>query len=237
MPQSFQGSIRWGATGLTPAEVLVRKIHEKNIYEGFPHDSFPFDPQGWQSTSPIFRRLFDELKPQLVVELGTWKGASALHMCEIAAGLRLVPFTLICVDTWLGGSWHWLERRDPGAFASLNCSHGYPTLYAQFLANVLKSGFHRNIVPFPNTTDAAARFFKTAQLQQVDLIYVDASHMYEAVLSDLRNWWPFIRSGGAMFGDDFTPGYPGVERAVNEFCADQGLHFDVEGEKWLIRKP
>ena len=36
-----------------------------------------------------------------------------------------------------------------------------------------------------------------------DWIYVDALHTHNAVLSDLRAWWPKLRPGGLLSGDDY----------------------------------
>ena len=36
-----------------------------------------------------------------------------------------------------------------------------------------------------------------------DWLYIDALHTYEAVLADLRAWWPKLRKGGLMSGDDY----------------------------------
>jgi predicted O-methyltransferase YrrM len=178
------------------------------------------------------------IRPHVVVELGTWKGASALHMCDLATELGLVPFTLICVDTWLGGTWHWLNRQDPNAFAGLGCRHGFPSVYYQFLANVMHLGHKDKVVPFPNTTEIASRFFKTVGAPPVDLLYIDAGHYFDDVLSDLRNWWPLVRPGGIVFGDDISANFPGVEQAVRSFCGEMHLpSFDVQGEKWVLKKP
>ena len=222
----------------TPAQILSRQIHERDIYAGFPHHEFTLDVQGWHSEVPIFRTLMASAKPRIVVELGTWKGASALHMCELASELGLDPFTLICVDTWLGGTWHWLNRKDPNGFAGLGCRHGFPSLYYQFLANVAHTGHQDKVVPFPNTTEIASRFFKTVRGLEVDLLYIDAGHYFEDVFSDLRNWWPLVRPGGTIFGDDFSANFPGVEQAVRRFCGEMHLpSFEVQGEKWVLMKP
>ncbi len=222
----------------TPAQVLCRQLHQGDIYAGFPHHEFPLDVQGWHSEVPIFRTLIASVRPRIVVELGTWKGASALHMCALASELGLAPFTIICVDTFLGGTWHWLNRQDPNAFAGLGCRHGFPSLYYQFLANVVHLGHQDKVVPFPNTTANASRFFKAMGGPQPDLVYIDAGHYFEDVVADLRNWWPLVRAGGAVFGDDFSPNFPGVEQAVRSFCDEMRLApFQVEGEKWILRKP
>jgi len=37
-----------------------------------------------------------------------------------------------------------------------------------------------------------------------DFIYVDARHDYKGVLQDLTHWWPKLRKGGIMAGDDYV---------------------------------
>ncbi len=93
------------------------------------------------------------------------------------------------------------------------------------------------MVPFPNTTDVGAEFFRSIGFGDVDLLSIDAAHTYEAVYADIRNWWPLVRSGGTFFGDDFIPHYAGVERAVRRFCQEHRLPFETDREKWIIRKP
>jgi predicted O-methyltransferase YrrM len=218
------------------ADELCRRIHRGDIYGGFPFQDYSIDLQGWNSESPVFRRLMEELRPSVIVELGTWKGGSALHLCELADELGLEQTMIVCVDTWLGGAWHWIEDRTREGFPSLACAHGYPRLYAQFLANVMHLGQQRRIVPLPNTTEAAAEILRESGLGPIDLLYIDASHTEEAVYADLKAWWPLVRVGGIVFGDDFIDAYPGVERAVRRFAADQGLEFEVSREKWIVRK-
>jgi hypothetical protein len=50
-----------------------------------------------------------------------------------------------------------------------------------------------------------------------DIIYIDASHDYESVKTDILSWFPKLKTGGIICGDDYITGWPGVVRAVNEF--------------------
>lgn len=59
----------------------------------------------------------------------------------------------------------------------------------------------------------------------LDFVFVDGDHSYEAVLSDLRNYYPKLRVGGFLLGDDFA--CVGVARAVVDFCNEKGLEFEV----------
>ena len=36
-----------------------------------------------------------------------------------------------------------------------------------------------------------------------DWLYIDARHTYDAVMADLRAWWPKLRPGGLLSGDDY----------------------------------
>ena len=64
---------------------IMSLLHQTNPYEDFDFKALPFDAHGWGGQSPAFRELITQLKPRLILEVGTWKGASAL---EMAAALR-----------------------------------------------------------------------------------------------------------------------------------------------------
>ena len=57
---------------------------------------------------------------------------------------------------------------------------------------------------------------------QADAIYIDGSHDYHDCATDLRDYWPLVRHGGVLFGDDYQA-WPGVTRAVDEFVAQHRL--------------
>ena len=65
----------------------MRMLHKANPYEGFDFRSLPFDAHGWGQQSAAFRELISQAKPRLIVEVGTWKGASALEMATAARTL------------------------------------------------------------------------------------------------------------------------------------------------------
>lgn len=49
-----------------------------------------------------------------------------------------------------------------------------------------------------------------------DIIYLDASHDYESVMNDIKCWYPKVKPGGFLCGDDYVRGWPGVVKAVDE---------------------
>lgn len=60
-----------------------------------------------------------------------------------------------------------------------------------------------------------------------DFIYIDASHLYQDVLDDLRAFYPKIKKGGCIAGHDYGLTFPGVIKAVNEFCKEYNLDIDI----------
>jgi predicted O-methyltransferase YrrM len=88
------------------------------------------------------------------------------------------------------------------------------------------------IEPVPNTSKDAVPFVPMA-----DLIYIDADHTYLGVREDLINYWPKVKEGGIIFGDDYmlksdgpreSDGYqPEVARAVDEFVRANKLSVNI----------
>jgi len=135
------------------------------------------------------------LKPRTVVELGSWFGSSTMF---IASQLQS-DCTLYAVDTWQGSPEH---------FTNPEWSQLLSTLYVQFLSNIKHKNLAHIIVPLRMTTQEAARDLEV----KPDLVYVDAAHEEDAVYRDIMDWYPKLKAGGIMCGDDWS--YPSVVRAV-----------------------
>ncbi len=84
----------------------------------------------------------------------------------------------------------------------------------------------------------------------LDVVYVDGNHQYQYVLRDLEVWYPKLKEGGLMIGDDFDFGggalidgkWGGaqscqVKRAVEDFCKARGLNYYVIDGNFVIHKP
>lgn len=182
--------------------------------DGFTSFIYPDDRHGWGSDSLVFRDLIMRLRPELIIEVGTWKGASAIHMADICAELDL-PTKILCIDTWLGAAEFWTDLDDPDRYQSLKRIYGYPSVYYQFVSNVKRAEHEDRILAFPQTSLIAGRLLKSWGVQ-ADLIYLDASHDYDDVFADMRVYWPLVRKGGVLFGDDYTT-WADVKRAADAF--------------------
>lgn len=211
---------------------VMRLLHHNNPFEAFDFQSLPFDAHGWGGQSPAFRELITQFKPRLIIEVGSWKGASSLEMAEQIRGLGLST-RIVCVDTWLGALEFWTDQSDPQRYLSLQLRHGYPAVYYQFLANVCHKGFQDLIVPFPQTASTAAVWFRCFGIN-ADMIYLDASHEEEDVYQDLRNYWEIVSSAGIIFGDDYS--WDGVRLAVERFANEEKRKISFVSDKWIIHK-
>lgn len=211
---------------------VMNALHPISPYSGFDPSDYPQDLQGWGSVDPVFRILISELRPKLIIEVGTWKGASAIHMASLCREFGMET-RIICVDTWLGSPEHALGQR-PEWRESLQNRHGYPQLYFTFLSNVVRSGVARWIVPLPNSSDNAAVILKEKGLL-ADLIYIDGAHEEDAVYRDLCNYWELLTPGGALVGDDYVT-WPGVQHAAARFTGEHGVKLEDFGDKFVVRR-
>lgn len=217
------------------AEALMDRLLLENPYTGFPVGSVEPDLQGWHSGHPVFRAVLEVLRPAVVVEVGTWKGGSAIHMATEAKALKLNT-GIICVDTWLGSPEHIRNPKRNRWMPSLKLQNGYPTIYRTFLANVIEKGCTDIIIPFPATSDNAAVVLKQSKVR-AKLVYIDAAHEYEPVMRDLTHYWEdILEPGGLLIGDDYGAGWAGVTQAANEFAAQRGIELlEVKG-KYVLAK-
>ena len=72
-----------------------------------------------------------------------------------------------------------------------------------------------------------------------DLIYIDGDHTYEGCLSDIENWYPKVKKGGFLTGDDYirTVDPVGivyeVKKAVGHFALKNNLEvYEIPGNEW-----
>ncbi|MCJ2041672.1 class I SAM-dependent methyltransferase [Methylobacterium sp. J-059] len=213
---------------MTRNEILAALWHGQDPFTNPPTTLRPLDLQGWRSQHVFLEDAVRQWRPSVVVEVGTWKGASAVHMAKAMAA-HGVTGTVIAVDTWLGAVDHWT---DAGLFTELATEHGYPSLYRTFLANVLREGLAERVVPLPLDSVNAAELMRLRGVE-ADVVHLDAGHEEASVAADLAAWWSVLRPGGLFIADDYDSSggrFPGVQRAVDAFC---NLH--RIGNRWELR--
>lgn len=84
----------------------------------------------------------------------------------------------------------------------------------------------------------AASLFSDAYF---DLIFVDGDHTYDGVRADIEAWWPKLKPGAVMCGDDYSKARFGVKKAVDDFAWNKKLnltfaHKIPEYPIWVLYK-
>ncbi|MEM8662609.1 MAG: class I SAM-dependent methyltransferase [Pseudomonadota bacterium] len=85
------------------------------------------------------------------------------------------------------------------------------------------------------SVDAAADF----EDGSLDFVYIDGDHAYDAVVKDLALYYPKVKKGGYIIGDDYMGGYwwgDGVIRAFHEFLAANPVEIEAKlGEQIVVK--
>lgn len=215
----------------------------KNAYDKLDVSSYTIDALGWmcETFEYIFLTFLDgrniETDTINIIEVGSWKGLSAITMAQL---LQKIGFKgqIIAVDTWLGSPEFWtsgLNDSRMGLSLKLTESHGYPQVFYTFTKNVKKYKLDDVIIPFPISSVQGADVLKHYNAQ-ADIIYIDAAHEYWPVLMDIEAYWPLLKDGGFMFGDDYADWWPGVKIALYQFVEKNNLDLQIKGELWWIQK-
>jgi predicted O-methyltransferase YrrM len=218
------------------SEIVNLLWYGRDPLAGFPRAEYAVDHQGWNSHHSYLARAIDEVRPRVVVEVGVWKGGSVLTLANRIKELDL-DAVVIAIDTWLGSSEHWT---DPALHLSLNHKNGFPQLYHCFAANVMDRELQDVVVPLP--LDSVNAFHVLRKLGvHPDVLHIDAGHDFQSVTQDLNVWWPFLKPGGALVGDDyFADGsiWPEVQQAFDAFFGNnRTMVFESGDNKCYIRKP
>ena len=209
-------------------------IHRIDPYIGFIKENYPYDAQGWGCDARIFSDLIEKKKPSVIIEVGSWKGGSAITLGKAVQKEKL-DCEILCVDTWSGAPEFWIDHADPDRFLSLKLKNGYPTVYYQFLANICHAGLSDIITPLPLPSTVAAEVLKKKGIK-ADMIYIDGSHEYHDVFIDILSWIPLLKKGGVIFGDDHDEYWPSVVNAVRDVNMYLGLKYEVvDNRNWVIR--
>ncbi len=218
---------------MKPYDLLLEKIHlGKSPYAGFPMHEWA---KAWYGDHGAMRKIFDDcfniVRPNIIVEVGSFVGESAIHMAKIVKA-RGLDTAILCIDTWYAGVDHW-----KGAPEKIQMHFGRPDLYYKFIANVMAHGCQDVILPLAFDSINGARLLKWMGIVP-NLVYCDASHEEGDVGRDYDSYWDLLPSGGGMLIDDYTNWFPGVLADTQKFMAKYNIEPTLEeGEKMLFIKP
>ena len=137
----------------------------------------------------------------LFVEIGAWKGKSAVYMAEeILRSNKKIEFYTI--DSFIGEGGGYDQDQDT-------------------INNTIFETYKKNIAPVSKFIQTIKQNSKDAYVEfddnSIDFLFIDGDHNYEGIKSDLNLWYPKIKKGGIIAGHDYNEPSCGVKQAVDEF--------------------
>lgn len=186
----------------------------------------------------IFEDVGSIFNPKIVVEIGSWEGASTISWAEHSD-------FVICVDTWLGSVEHYQNEmilnhenerirvilsETEWSRDRLNIQDGYPSIYKTFVDNIRRNGYQNKVVPIAIDCNQGLSIIKKSGIK-ADIVYIDADHSYESVINDLSKSRLILDSSGHICGDDY---FASVRLAVDSFCKKNNLRLIVKENQFII---
>ncbi|KEH18596.1 putative S-adenosyl-L-methionine-dependent methyltransferase [Medicago truncatula] len=236
-PDPFR--VKTHCTNPIPPEKIRRKIISLIFNGTSPFTDFPPPHaaehlrrskkiKGWGSNGAVFENLIRKVKPKIIVEVGTFLGASAVHMAELTQRFGLKT-QILCIDDFRG----WAGFRDK--FKNIPSLNGDVLLYYQFLMNVVSYNHTGSVLPVPYSSGSALTKLCEWGVW-ADLVEIDAGHDFLSAWSDINRGFRILRPGGVIFGHDYftAADNKGVRRAVDLFAKIHGLKVNIDGQHWVI---
>lgn len=145
------------------------------------------------------------VKPQIVVEIGTFKGGTFWCWCQVAADDAL----LVAVD---------MPAEADGAYGPKVIDVHMHARDQQDIYMLRADSHH------PMTL---MHLEKILDGDQVDFLFIDGDHSYEGVKEDFAMYAPLVREGGAIAFHDILPHNRYKHCHVDEFWKELGATYET----------
>jgi hypothetical protein len=185
---------------------------------------------------PEFLRALKDFLPSnpSCVELGVLSGEFSKMILD-----ELDPSTLFLVDPWEVGD----DKNANGqtyneTLSFLKTAYSNEGLHRQVIERFQEHISLNKVKVIKAYSYDAVENFDDAS---IDMVYIDACHLYESVKADIRDYLPKLKRSGLMCGHDyFEYSNFGVIRAVDEFLQEntdfEFLILNNNGFDWAIRR-
>ena len=192
----------------TPIEYILEKEKYLNMVEDGSrwinvngHDIF-----GYCRYAKFYELMVTSAKgPCVFVEVGSFLGQSTAILSYLIDKYKK-PIVIDCVDIFdLSDFSDGEHERYIGQLEG--------KFFETFLANMNKSKTIHNVRYIHKGT--SVEIAKKYSEHSIDLVYLDASHLKEHLLWDLKSWTPKVKKDGVIAGDDID--HKGVYEALEEF--------------------
>ncbi|WP_420422142.1 class I SAM-dependent methyltransferase [Simkania sp.] len=139
-----------------------------------------------------------------LAEIGVWQGRSSYFFAEFFPEAHLY-----LIDPWKFSK-QYLEKGLGPALSQKDFDWALQNVQRLFQNNpqvsILQKTSHEALDLVPS---------------DLDLVFIDGDHSYEAVKHDILNWKKKVRPGGILAGHDYSSDFPSVVQAVHDCLKDQ----------------
>lgn len=154
----------------------------------------------------VMQEIFHEVRPDAVIETGTFKGGSALYYADLLEDIHEDGPFVISIDVE-----EYPDRPAADGLTYIKGSSTDPAVLAE-VRRLLFDSWNRT---------------SYKQSEAAILVVLDSDHSYDHVLAELRAWSPLVSVGSYLVCEDTNT--PGPAEAVKDFLASpEGRGFDVD---------
>lgn len=177
----------------------------------------------WKRRHYVWEPFMSKYNCEVICEIGVQYGYNFQEM------IKHGPKIAVAVDPWIDDG---VMARNDGGFSQKELDRQYK----DFIKSVNDKPFVKvyREYSFDAVKDFDDNYF--------DLVYIDGDHSYEGCLRDIENWYPKVKTGGFLVGDDFREWKRGkiefgVIDAVSEFAGKNYLDVhELPNSGWVIIK-
>jgi predicted O-methyltransferase YrrM len=181
----------------------------------------------------LLNRVIDESggRPVRVLEVGSWAGGSAVTWA-LGIKRRGVPGSVLCVDHWQ--PYFDLSMNTAAHYAEMKRAAATGDIYRLFLHNLRAMGVD-DIVD--HVKGRAEDILPTLESNGYDLVFLDGSHSYEAVRTDISNAKRLLREGGILCGDDLELRQNEVDQPEHRLAIANNVDFTANSRTGISYHP
>lgn len=188
-------------------EHIRKKILDNKIVRGIPQNDCDY--------------LITEVKAlppnSKILEVGTFAAGTTRCMALARPDVHVYS---VDINTW--------RKEDP---MLLHTKNFYELEYVN--DDVIKLIQQCNIENLPNVTLLTGKSLQT-DVGDIDLLYLDGDHSFEAVIRELRYFWPKVKENGVIMGDDANA--KDVFEAVRLFGFEKDLEVAFYSKQFKLYK-
>jgi len=178
------------------------------------------DPDRHRYFLPVVRVLAASLARALeILEVGSWVGASAVSWAK-ALEEAGCGGSVTCIDTW--ATYFDMTKESRRHYVEMDEAARSGAALRLFLHNIRASGVDGAV---RHQVGDSRKVLANLASDSFDLVYLDGSHAFEVVRSDIVHAKRLVRSGGVLCGDDLELQLAEIERTPHEASLASGLDY------------